>query len=145
VSDKGEAAFREAERRLDALLTAAREALERDGVTIEDQSARSYHYKNQYLTWAVRLELTWQVSPERARVTVYIEHSELAHGRGAPELRVSRRAEVFQVGKTSRIDVRAERRVPLAVAEREGLGAVVRREIDAGTQEIEERLTRARC
>ena len=98
-----ETAFREAEVALDALVAAASNELAAKGVEIADNSARTYHYKNQYLFWSTHFTETWQVGYERARVTVCVTCMEPAEVADAAEVSATTVVEVFQTGQRSRV------------------------------------------
>ncbi len=73
-----EAEFSRAERILDDLVKKAENSLVRTGIQIEDQSARTYHYKNDHLLWSYWFSREWPVDVETARVTVRLSYGEPA-------------------------------------------------------------------
>jgi hypothetical protein len=120
-----EESFRRVECVLDALLAAAKEQLRSADVQIEDKSARTYHYKNQYLFWDHGFLKEWRVEAERARVTVRLAYGEPLHLDAVPELEISWRAELFQQGHESRIDKRGKQQLPLSQIEQNGIASFV--------------------
>lgn len=131
---EAEKQFRGAERRLDELLCRDEAIIAARDVTITDDSARAYHYKNEYLSWRYRFESRRARGSEveKVWVVVSLEEGDVA------TLRVWRRAEIFQVGQSSRWQSTAEGVRPLEDAIRDGLSSIVLEAIRAGEAEAAE-------
>lgn len=80
---------------------------------LEDRSARTYHYKNEYLLWDHCFLAEWCVDADRARVTARVVYGEPVRPAATPELELSWRAELFQQGHEPRIDKRGGRKLTL--------------------------------
>lgn len=120
--------FRRVETRLDALLMDAEAELRYAGVRVQDESVRTYHYKAHGLCWKHSFLREWIVGAETARITVHVEFGEpLSDTDGAdiPNIHVEARAEVFLLGRPSRIDERSRSARTLAEIERLGMAQVV--------------------
>src|SRR5579862_2425170 len=107
-----EASFREAAAELDTLLAAASDGLVREGLSVVDESARTYHYKNQYLSWCVRLSTEWPIGYERAKITVSLTCNEPVEASDPPKVTARTVAEIFQIGQPSRVREVRESDVP---------------------------------
>jgi len=129
VSDL-EAAFREVEGRLDDVLRRDAAVIAAHGVSIADDSARTYHYKNAYLVWSHRFESRRARETDIQKVAVAVT---LVEGDVAT-VTIRRRAEIFQLGKLSRWENTVENRRPLEEILSEGLAAVVLQAIRAGEE-----------
>jgi hypothetical protein len=116
---------------LDALLAAALPQLA--DVQVEDRSARTYHYKNEYLLWQYSFLKEWHVDAETARVTVNLIYGEPVEPGAAAEAELCWRAELFQRGQESRIDERSGSRYSLADIERQGMADAIAAAIQEGT------------
>ncbi len=110
---------------LDVLLTVAETELRGAGVRVRDGSARTYHYKNSYLSWSYSFLKEWSVGSETARITISFGFSEIFDVADVPNIRVEARAELFPQGRPSRIDERSESKRTLAEIERLGIARVV--------------------
>lgn len=120
--------FREAERQLDELLRRDEPVIAARGVAVSDRSARAYHYKNETLSWDYRFETRRERGSEVEKVSVSVSLREDDAG----ALRVTRCAEIFQVGKQSRWRSTAEEVLPLDEAVRRGLSSIVLEAISEG-------------
>ncbi|PQO27870.1 hypothetical protein [Blastopirellula marina] len=127
-----EAAFRSVEHLLDGLVLAAKPELRANEVTLEDQSARTYHYKNEHLLWQFAFLKQWLVQTEQARVTVTLTFSEPLQPEPNPQLELSWRVELFQLGQMSRIDRNERERLQLTEIEQQGVAAWVLDAIQKG-------------
>ena len=139
ADDAREAEFREAEKRLDALLAEAHERLVAGGIEFSDKSLRSYHYKNQILIWEALLERSWLVSHERAQVMVRLFFAEPLVP-GNEKVKISRHSEVFQQGQESRVSLRSEAEISISELEHIGLAVLAEQQLRAGTQELEKNI-----
>lgn len=126
--------FREVERALDELLRKAEGQLRSLGISIEDHSARTYHYKNDHLVWCFSFRKEWLVDIEKARVMTRLSYSEPVSPSDAPEIKVSWRAEAFRQGQESRIDKRNEKSYPLHQVQQEGISHLVTTATAEGSQ-----------
>lgn len=104
-----EARFREVEAILDSKLDEYRKDKASADVLFQDLSARTYHYKNQFLSWSWRIIRDTPLDGETERVSVSIDYGEPRDGKDEVEIAI--RAEVFQSGQISRIDRRGERNI----------------------------------
>src|SRR5688572_22341362 len=104
-----EAEFRVAERQLDDLLRRDRVTVEARGIEVRDDSARSYHYKNELLAWAFAFETraSWRSEVEKVRVGVSVHESDLTIAQ------IGWHAELFEVGAASRWQQRGGYTLPL--------------------------------
>ncbi len=124
--DLVEAEFRNVEKRLDLLLASEKLAFSTAGFVVEDNSARTYHYKNSHLFWIHSFRKEWLVDVERACVTVSLSYGEPIEAKsGATCVDLGTRAEMFQQGRESRIDERTDSKVSLVDLERLGIFNVV--------------------
>ena len=76
VMDSVETEFRNVEEKLDLLLASEKRALCSAGFVVEDNSSRTYHYKNSHLIWIHSFRKEWLVDIERACVSVTLSYSE---------------------------------------------------------------------
>ena len=98
-----EAIFREVAAVLDSSLSSARTKLENAGIEIVDVSATTYHYKNHYLSWGVRLVVSSpQPFEDIARVTVHLSYGEPGSPTEHNPIDMVTWAESFQIGQHSR-------------------------------------------
>lgn len=125
--------FREVEKTLDELLRKVEDQLRSSGLTIEDHSARTYHYKNDHLFWCYSFQKEWLVDVERACVTSRLSYGEPVGPNDAPEIKVSWRAEIFRQGQESRIDKRNEKNYSLQQVQQEGMSHLVMTAIEEGS------------
>ena len=123
-----EAAFRETERRLDELLRRDVESLRRRDISVCDDSGREYHYKNDHLSWSLRFEARRQRGSEIEKITVVLSFTE----DDAMSVRVWTRAEIFQIGQTSRWKSEEQSTMSVPHLEDAGLGATVLASIEKG-------------
>jgi hypothetical protein len=126
--NEAEARFREAERQLDELLRRDEGLIAAHGITIADESAREYHYKNAYLSWCYRFEIRRARGSEVEKVWVLVSLNE----HDPTSLRVLSRAEIFQVGQLSRWENTTEELMPLGKSMEDGLSSMVLEAIRAG-------------
>lgn len=128
-----EAEFRRVESILDEIVSKAAPDFHSVNVRVQDESARNYHYKNQYLNWSHWFLKEWDVGVERARITVYLSYYEPLNPKAPPEIKLSWRAELFQQGQLSRIDKRMKSTISLAEIERQGIYNLVEAAILEGS------------
>jgi hypothetical protein len=126
--NEAEERFREAERQLDELLRSDEAVLAAQRITMADESARAYHYKNECLSWCYRFETRRARGSEVEKVWVLVSLYEFDTG----ALKVWRRAEIFQIGQLSRWQNTTEELLPLAEAAQRGLSSIVIEAIRAG-------------
>lgn len=127
MSSEAEANFRDVERQLDDALRKDRAALAAEGIDTVDESQRSYHYKNQYLSWSLRFESRCSRGSEIEKVW-----GRLSVFEGSPHIvKVWQRVEIFQIGARPRWENSVEREVSLQSLLREGLGTAVLCEVEA--------------
>ena len=127
ISD-AEKRFREAERKLDELLQRDEAIIAAGGISITDESARAYHYKNDYLSWRYSFEARRARESEVERVWVVLS----VHEDDEEALRIWRRAEIFQTSKLSRWESTIEEVRPIKEAMRDGLASIVLEAIRGG-------------
>jgi hypothetical protein len=120
--------FREAERQLDELVRKDEAAIAARGIGVADESARSYHYKNESLSWRYRFETRQPRGSEIAKVWVVVSLDEW----NVAALKVWRRAEIFQLGQLSRWESTTEEQVPLDTALQAGLSPIIFEAIHSG-------------
>jgi hypothetical protein len=120
-----ETEFRRVEAILDVLLGEDAGQLRAAGLDIQDQSARTYHYKNAHLFWSHTFLKEWRVDGETARVTIDLQYSEPFRPGDPPEIQLTWRAELFRQGQVSSISKRGGSLRPLADLQHDGIAAVV--------------------
>ena len=130
--DAIEQQFREIEKILDGMLRESEGQLRSSGIQIIDQSARTYHYKNDHLFWSYSFQKEWLVEVERARVTVGMSYGEPVRPNDAPEIKVSWRAELYRQAQVSRIDKKGEKTHSLSRVQHEGVSFFVNAAIEEG-------------
>jgi hypothetical protein len=113
--------FREAERRLDELLRNDEAKIAAHGIAIADESGRELHYKNEYLEWRYRFEIKRARGFEMEKVWTVVSLDE----NNVSEVRVWIRAELFQVGQSSRWQSTTEHLLPIERVVQQGLEGVV--------------------
>ena len=131
-----EASFRKAAAELDGLLATASDELLREGLSVVDESARTYHYKNPYLSWGIRLSTESVVGYERAKLTVWLSCNEPVETSDLPKVTARTVAEIFQIGQLSRVREVRESDVPWEQLRSQGLAAFVVREIRWGRETL---------
>ena len=134
--DDSEADFRRVEAVLDKLLNAAEHELQLMGVRIIDQSARSYHYKNDYLSWSYAFQKDLPSGVETASVTVRLTYDEPMQSGQTPHIHLSWTAEIFQTGKISRIRNQSEHLCPLSELAPEGIVMCVLKAVRDGEDSL---------
>jgi hypothetical protein len=109
-----EAAFARTLRTLDDRVAASRPALEAIGIFITDRSNRSCFDRSgyPYCLWRLRFDRSYPHGSEVARASAELEFFEPLKVSTPRELVARSVAELFQIGKQSRVDDRAERRLP---------------------------------
>jgi hypothetical protein len=127
-----EAQFRETERTLDAAVQAARPFLENLGLSIQDRSVRSYHYKADRLAWFQIFERKWDVGLETVLVQIFVTHMEPVKTGAADHVAIASRVQRFRQGKESALDKRSERSVPIKELLAVGIGPTVAQELERG-------------
>lgn len=110
------------------MLRRAEAAIAARGLNVSEWSARTYHYKNEYLRWNYSFETRRPRGSEIEKVIVTVSLDEGEPG----AVTVWWRAELFQVGSLSRWQSAVEMRLSLEDAERKGLAAIVLEAADAG-------------
>lgn len=99
-----EASFRPLERRLDARLEEARARLEREGIAVRDNSNRSgFGGGFPYFTWAFNFAKREDYGSEIKRATARLWYLEPALEEEPQTIEVTSVAEIFQIGKQSRV------------------------------------------
>jgi hypothetical protein len=124
-----EARFREVEALLDGHLAALTNAFA--GVRVRDDCARTYHYKNQVLSWCYQFVRDVPADGEIERISVWLTYREPFGDRDALEVLVC--SEVFQQGQISRVVRRQESQWLIASVRAVGLAAIVTRGFEIGT------------
>lgn len=126
MSSQTEATSREVEQILDRLITDTIAQLKEHNVTITDQSARTYHYKNHFLSWSYRFESQRLYrGPEIALVTVSMTWDEPAVVDASREIRVWSQAAILQIGKVSRWKHIIEQGYPIEVVISRGVTTII--------------------
>ena len=115
--------FRAVEQVLDRLLAEDTSAL--NTLTICDLSGRTYHYKNQYLSWSYQFSQDTPVDYETKRISVDMTFVEPVDLEKEDVVTVFIRSELFQQGRASRIDEKSEYLMTLLDLEHSGLAACV--------------------
>lgn len=112
------AAFAHTLKLLDDRVAALRPALEEAGIDITDRSNRSCFDRSgyPYCLWHLRFERRFPHGSEVALASAELQFLEPLEASTPRELVLSSVAEIFQVGKQSRIEERAEHRVPADAA-----------------------------
>ena len=130
--------FRRIERTLDHLVEVATPKLNELGVAATDESARNYHYKNQFLLWSYRFENRRSFrGPEIALVTSRVTFYEPLEADVSQEVEIWSRSEIFQVGQLSRWEHTEQHSIPIAELVRIGIAEILRTIIANGHAEID--------
>lgn len=132
--------YRSYERVLDEDLNKHREKLLAENIEIIDNSARTYHYKNDHLFWSFSFIKKWAVDLETAQVTVLASYYEPASQSEKPLINLNKHIEVFSQGKELRISEREKLQIPMETYSSKGAGNIVREYIRKGIKEIENAL-----
>jgi hypothetical protein len=104
VQDEVEASFRPVERRLDAMLEEARARLALQGIIIRDDSNRSgFGGGFPYFVWAFNFEKREYYGSEIKRATTRLWYLEPSPKEEVQRIEVTSVAEIFQIGKQSRV------------------------------------------
>lgn len=99
-----EASFRSLERRLDAMLDEARHVLEHERIALHDASNRSgFGGGFPYFVWGFRFVRQEPFRSEIKRATVRLNYLEPALEGESRRIEVTFNAEIFQIGKHSRV------------------------------------------
>jgi hypothetical protein len=122
------AQFRDAERQLDDALRRDRATITASGIEVIDDSARTSHYKNGYVSWSLRFESRCARGSEVEKVWGTVS----VHEVDPTIAKVWRRAEIFQIGAHPRWEKTDEREMPLQSLLRDGLATTVIQEFAEG-------------
>lgn len=125
-----EAQFRDVEVLLDHKLSEFRRSTASSGLTINDLSARNYHYKNQVLSWSWQFVREIPVDGEIKRISLFLTYMEPL-GK-SDKMTILVRSEVFQQGQISRIDRKQERCLSIEQIENAGLEPVLKNAFERG-------------
>jgi hypothetical protein len=120
-----ETQFRKSERDLDAAIRAAAPLLERLGLSIEDRSVRSYHYKADHLAWLQVVQRRWELDLETILVQVFLTHMEPTSAGERVDVGLATRVQRFRPGQESSLDKRSQTSVPLSELLRVGIGPTI--------------------
>ena len=93
--------FHDAERLLDEALATFRASASSHGIVIRDWSARSYHYKNEFLIWDVQFVRDAVQDGETQRTSLRLPFREPAAPADIDEVEISLRYEEFRQGQAS--------------------------------------------
>jgi len=129
-----EARFREVESLLDQKLSEVRGNLISSGVAMYDLSARTYHYKNQFLSWSWKLVRETIADGETERFSVFLTYMEPLPDRDGLDVLV--RSEVFHQGQISRIDCKLEYRLPVSQVEKDGVETIIAEAFERGRSQL---------
>jgi hypothetical protein len=132
-----ESSFRSVAKVLDELVQSDLVNFSQDRVQVVEDSARSYHYKNPHLSWCYRFARQANRNSEIARVTVWISFQEPAHITDSPQIDISCRSEVFQIGKISRWETIDRESMSLKSLQSIGLHTLVSKLISDGWKKID--------
>jgi hypothetical protein len=109
-----ESSFRPIERMLDAMLKEARTLLQRKGVAVRDGSNRSgFGHGYSYFVWAFNFEKREDYGSEIKRATARLWYFEPALKGESQRIEVTSVAEIFQIGKPSRVRETTEMDFPI--------------------------------
>lgn len=118
--------FREIEQVLDRLIDDTIAQLKEQNVTITDESARTYHYKNPFLSWSYRFESRRPYrGPEIATVTISITWDEPATVEAPREIRVWSQTVIQQIGQVPRWEHKAVQDYAVEVIVSHGITPIV--------------------
>ena len=117
--------FRASEARLDLLLAQAMSQLGEHSINCEDDSVRSYNYKESYLSWSARFFRTWPQDIFTCQVQVQVSCRQPVQASDEPRVTVKFRAEKFRTGQRSSVDQVAEHEFTLDQVAEQGLGLLV--------------------
>lgn len=99
-----EASFRPVERMLDTMLEEARTCLDQEGIAVRDDSNRSgFGHGFSYFVWAFNFEKREAFGSEIKRATARLWYFEPALEEELQTIKVTSVAEIFQIGKQSRV------------------------------------------
>jgi len=129
-----EAKFREVEKQLDTSVECAIPALEASGITCQDNSSRSYHYKVGYLMWEQIFTREWDADLQTALVQVRLLYPEPVHPSDPVLINVWVSAEKYRPGQESTLKERTESKVQLEALLETGLEAVVIQQFKIGAK-----------
>ena len=117
--------FRAAEASLDLLLAQAMRQLGEYSIVCEDDSVRSYNYKESFLSWSIRFFRTWPQDIFTCQVRVQVSCWQPVQASDEPRITVRLRAEKFRTGQRSTVDQVAEHEFTLDQVASQGLALVV--------------------
>jgi hypothetical protein len=119
--------FRVGEKILDRALEELRASTNLNGIVVQGAApgGRTYHYKNQFLSWDERFVRDKMHDFETERVTVALTYMEPADLAAEDSVSVLVRCEIFVPGQMSRVDHKTGYDVPLDDIARAGLAEVV--------------------
>lgn len=124
--------FRGIERRLDCALNTAAPQLNELGIAVRDASCRSYHYKNQFLSWEQSFTREHDVDLQVARAEVQLTYMEPIEAVQPPEVKVSCRSQLFRQAQESSKDLKHEQSISLENLLHIGLASFVLSHIEGG-------------
>jgi len=117
--------FRAAEASLDLLLAQAMPVPGEHSIAYEDDSVRSYNYKESFLSWSVRFFRTWPQDIFTCQVQVQVSCWQPVQASDEPRIKFILRAEKFRTGQRSTIDQVVEHEFTLDQVASQGLGLVL--------------------
>jgi hypothetical protein len=99
-----EASFRRVEQMLDTMLEESRRYFEREGIGLRDGSNRSgFDWTSPYFVWAYYFEKREAYGSEIKRAEARLWYREPAYKDESRRIEVTSGAEIFQIGKESRL------------------------------------------
>jgi hypothetical protein len=118
--------FHDAERLLDEALATFRASASSHGIVIRDWSARSYHYKNEFLIWDVQFVRDAVQDGETQRTSLRLSFREPAAPADIDEVEISLRYEEFRQGQASFINQESEWRASIEALRGVGMTEILR-------------------
>jgi hypothetical protein len=120
---------------LDSALASARPLLDAQGIEVHDRSNRSCYDRSGYpvCRWTVRFDKQSVHGSEIALASADLEFMEPADDASERHLRADSIAEIYQIGKQSRVKDRLQQRIPVEELDRLDLYALVGRLIGEAT------------
>lgn len=116
-----EARFRSVEISLDTELDRA--ISDTPEFSVRDLSERTYHYKNQVLTWSYQIVRDAPMNGETAWISIFLTYTEPLDDND--DLTVLVRSEIFGLGQLSRVDRKLEYREAIAGIKSSSLKAIL--------------------